>query len=115
VAQLHPEKLPPTATASAAGKTLASAIQETHVVRAEAGEKMQIALNWMRVIESGTYWHNGGTGGYSSCALFDPTRDFAVVVLSNTAASEGSFADSLAAHIGQRLKGLPAVSLAPPQ
>lgn len=29
------------------------------------------------------FWHNGGTGGYKSCMLFDPTNEIGIVVLSN--------------------------------
>ena len=37
---------------------------------------MHIALNWFHIDETGSYWHNGGTGGYSSYALFNPDKDF---------------------------------------
>ncbi len=48
---------------------------------------MSIGLGWMI---SGTgddtyYWHNGGTGGYSSFAAFSPTKKWAIVLLSNSA------------------------------
>ena len=75
---------------------------------------MHIALNWLHVDASGSYWHNGATGGYSSFAIFNPDKDYAVVVLSNTSiAGERTFADDLGAHVSQRLAGKPAVSLAP--
>jgi serine-type D-Ala-D-Ala carboxypeptidase/endopeptidase len=71
---------------------------------------MRIALAWLYVPATGTYWHNGGTGGYSSFAFFNPKADYAAVVLVNTA---GEFADRLGRHIAERLAGKPAISLAP--
>lgn len=113
-AQLHPDNLPPSVLASAQGKTLPAAIAACHVIHGEVGPGMHIALNWLRNDATGSYWHNGATGGYSSYALFNPGKDFAVIVLSNTSISNtGSFADKLGTHVAQRLSGLPAVSLAP--
>lgn len=112
-AQLHPDSLPPSAKKEPDGKTLPHAIAMTHAVHADVGGGMHIALNWFRIDETGSYWHNGGTGGYSSYALFNPDKDFAVVVLSNTTVGPDSISDALGSHIAQRLSGLPAVSLAP--
>jgi hypothetical protein len=49
-----------------AGKTLAAALAASHVIHGEAIPGMHIALNWLRVDDSGAFWHNGATGGYSS-------------------------------------------------
>ena len=110
-AQLHPEKLPTSALATANGKTLPDAIKMTHEIRAEVGNGMHIGLNWFRYDDTGSYWHNGGTGGFSSYAVFNPEKDFAVVVLSCTAPDADTFADKLGMHIAQRLSGLPAVPI----
>lgn len=112
-AQLHPEHLPAAAHATAEGKTLAAAITASHVTQGDAGEGMHIALNWMHVDASGNFWHNGATGGYSAIAVFNPEKDFAVVVLSNTSIGQRHFADDVGLHVAQRLTGKPAVSLAP--
>jgi D-alanyl-D-alanine-carboxypeptidase/D-alanyl-D-alanine-endopeptidase len=57
------------------------------------------------------YWHRGGTGGYTSYAMFNRQADYAVIVLSNTAGGpNGAFADLLSLHIRQRLDGKPAIS-----
>jgi CubicO group peptidase (beta-lactamase class C family) len=113
-AQLHPDKLPPAARATAEGKTLAAAITASHVVHGDVGDGMHIALNWIHVDETGSFWHNGATGGYSAYALFRPENDFAVVVLSNTSIGvDGEFTDKLGRHIVQRLTGKPAESLGP--
>ncbi len=112
-AQLHPDHLPATTRATPEGKTLAASIAASHEPRGDVGDGMHIALNWFRIDETGSYWHNGATGGYSAFAIFNPENDFAVVVLSNTSVSDDSFADTLGKHVAQRLTGKPAVSLAP--
>ena len=101
-AQLHPDKFP----------ALAAAIAQTHVLRADSMPGMRIGLAWLYVEKGGFYWHNGGTGGFSSYTFFDPKNDCAGVVLFNTTLSGGgSFADVLGAHVRQRLIGEAAVSL----
>jgi CubicO group peptidase (beta-lactamase class C family) len=112
-AQLHPDHLPASARSTPAGKTLAAAIAASHVVHGEALPGMHIALNWLRIDDSGALWHNGATGGYSSFAAFDPDADYAVVVLSNTSIGDRKFTDELGKHILARLAGKPAVSLGP--
>jgi serine-type D-Ala-D-Ala carboxypeptidase/endopeptidase len=111
-ANLHPEKLKPVA-GSSAGATLSAALVQSHQLRADAMPGTRIALAWLFVDKTGDYWHNGATGGYSSYAFFNPKADYAAVVLLNTTlGSTGSFADRLGEHIGQRLAGKPAISLA---
>lgn len=112
-AQLHPDHLPASTLAAPNGKTLPAAIEQTHIIHAEVADNMHIALNWLRRDDTGTFWHNGGTGGYSSYAAFNPQQDFAIVVLNNVTPGEDSLADILGAHIEQRLEGKRAVSLAP--
>jgi CubicO group peptidase (beta-lactamase class C family) len=89
------------------------ALKFSHELRADIAPGVRIALAWMYVAESGNYWHNGATGGYSSYAFFNPDKDYAGVVLLNTTFSEKNFADRLGEHISQRLAGKPAISLAP--
>jgi len=104
-AQLHPEKL--------SNPKLAAALAETHELRADAAPGLRIGLVWLYETDTGTYWHNGATGGYSSYVFFNPKGDYAAVVLSNTSiGGSGSFADLLGHHIAQRLAGKPAVPLA---
>jgi CubicO group peptidase (beta-lactamase class C family) len=110
-ANLHPETLKP-AGHSAAAATLSSALTQQHELRADAGPGARIALAWLFDADSGNYWHNGATGGYSSYAFFNPKADSAAVVLFNATLSQnGSFADRLGQHISQRLAGKPAISL----
>jgi D-alanyl-D-alanine-carboxypeptidase/D-alanyl-D-alanine-endopeptidase len=112
-AQLHPDHLPAAVRATAEGKTLAAAIAASHALQADAGDGMHIALNWFRYDETGSFWHNGATGGYSAFALFNPEKDVAAVVLFNTTVGGEDFADAVGRHIIQRLTGRPAISLTP--
>jgi hypothetical protein len=72
---------------------------------------MHIGLNWFQIDATGSFWHNGGTGGYSAYALFNPSADYALVVLFNRTVGEGSITDALGEHIEQRLRGVKALSL----
>ena len=112
-AQLHPESIRPEG-GSAAGATLAAAIRNQHELRADAGPQMKIALAWLCDTDTGNYWHNGGTGGFSSYAFFSPQGDYAAVVLLNTTIGGpgGSFADRVGEHISERLAGKKAIALA---
>jgi CubicO group peptidase (beta-lactamase class C family) len=103
-AQLHPEKF----------ETLSAAIAQSHQIHADAGPSGRIALAWAYNADIGFYWHNGATSGYSSYPFFYPKGDVAGVVLVNKTPGLFSFADQLGAHIGQRLAGVPAVSLSSP-
>jgi len=110
-ANLHPDALKP-AAGSSAGSTLPAALVQSHQPHADAMPGMRIALAWLFVDKTGDYWHNGGTGGYSSYAFFNPKGNYAAVVLFNTTlGSNGSFADRLGEHISERLAGKPAISL----
>jgi D-alanyl-D-alanine-carboxypeptidase/D-alanyl-D-alanine-endopeptidase len=110
-AQLHPEKIPSSHAAKA--HTLPAALKLTHELRADAIPGMQIGFGWLYVTATGTYWHNGGTGGFNSYAFFNPKEDYAGVVLFNTTVGPtGGFADLVGQHVEQRLAGKPAVSLA---
>lgn len=109
-AQLHPEKAG--SGRSSKARTLSAALKLSHELRAEAVPGMQIAFGWLYVTADGTYWHNGGTGGFSSFAFFNPQSDYAGVALLNTTVSAtGSFADLVGHHVEQRLTGKPAAAL----
>ena len=73
---------------------------------------MKIGFAWLLENGTGNFWHNGGTGGFSSYSYFNPKEDVAAIVLFNTTLSEkGSFADRVGQHVAQRLAGKAAVSL----
>ncbi len=112
-AQLHPDKLPASAAGTPQGKTLPAALYASQKIHADVAGGTNIALNWFHVETTDSYWHNGGTGGYTSYALFNPGDDYALIVLFNTAGDKDAFADKLGQHIAQRLDGKPAIPLAP--
>ena len=92
-------------------RSLPAAIRMTHVVHAEAFQGMHIALNWFRIDKDGSFWHGGGTGGYSAFALFNPEKNFGIIVLCNTSYDRGGLTDQLGELITQRLEGTPAIVL----
>jgi serine-type D-Ala-D-Ala carboxypeptidase/endopeptidase len=107
-ANLHPEAK--AKDAAGAARTLGAALALSHELRAEAGPE-RIACAWFYDAKRGEYQHDGGTGGYSSYALFNPQADYAAVVLLNrTVDTAGSLADLLGRHISQRFAGEPAVT-----
>lgn len=115
-AQLHPDRFKHAQqSADSPSATLVSALQMSQELRADAGPDLKIGFAWLFDTKTGNYWHNGGTGGYSSYAFFNPKEDFAAVVLYNTTLGPGgSFADRLGEHVAARLSGKPAVSLNTP-
>ncbi len=100
-ANLHPEKYAP----------LSGALALSHQLRDHGNGGQQIALAWAYAADSGTYWHNGGTAGFTSHAFFDPRADYAAVVLLNSGPNTLLTPDAIAEHIEERLSGQPAVSL----
>lgn len=111
-ANLHPEKLPLSKATGPSARTLPDAIKLSHELRNTASPGMHIAFAWLQVDSNGSYWHNGGTGGYNSFVFFNPREDYAAVVLVNrTNGPRGGLADLIGQHIGQRFAGLPAISL----
>ncbi len=73
------------------------ALRDAHEVRADMERGMGIGLNWITrtTDDQRTVWHNGGTAGFRTFAGFDPDRDVAVVVLTNS----GIGADDIGFHI----------------
>jgi D-alanyl-D-alanine-carboxypeptidase/D-alanyl-D-alanine-endopeptidase len=109
-AQLHPEKL--RSNHSSKSRTLPAALKLTQELRGDSNPGMQIGFGWLFITVTGTYWHDGSTGGYSSFAFFNPKGDYAGVILMNTSISATEkYPDLLFLHIEQRLTGKPAVSL----
>jgi CubicO group peptidase (beta-lactamase class C family) len=100
-ANLHPEKY----------AALSGALALSHQLGDRANGGQQIALAWAYLADSGTYWHNGATAGFTSHAFFDPRADCAAVVLLNSGPNTLLSPDSIAEHIQERLLGQPAVSL----
>jgi CubicO group peptidase (beta-lactamase class C family) len=80
---------------------LAEAIRLTHEVKHPTSPFTWIHLGWMgrrlhrRQGGHLQIWHNGGTGGFTSFAAFDPEKKVAVAALSNTQRSVDSEAFAL--------------------
>lgn len=80
-AMMHPER----AAGAGAATTLPAAIRMALEPRSDvdADGSIRIALAWMMRPATGVYWHDGGTGGFTSLVSFDAKRDRAIVVLYN--------------------------------
>jgi len=92
--------------------TLSAALARSHELHADVGPDTRIGYAWLYGTNTGNYRHNGGTGGFTSYAFFNPQDNYAAIVLVKVAlSSRGSFADQLGQHISQRFAGKPAVSL----
>ncbi len=74
-------------------------------------EGQQIALAWIYAADTGNYWHDGGTAGFTSYVFFNPRADCAAVVLLNSGPNPLLSPDVIGEHIRQRLSGEPAISL----
>jgi CubicO group peptidase (beta-lactamase class C family) len=108
-AQLHPGSFP--ASAGGTAGTLGAALALSHVPRADAEPGTRIAFAWFYQEKRKEYWHNGGTGGYSSYAFFNPQGNYAAVVLLNRGPGQGEMADLIGQHISQRFAGEPAITV----
>lgn len=107
-AQLDPER----AAGEGSAATLPAALRRSHQPLAEVTANMRIAYGWLLESGTGTYWHSGGTGGFTAFAFFNPAEGHAGIVLVNAGQQpRGSLADHLGQHILQRLTGKPALSL----
>ncbi|WP_236076093.1 serine hydrolase domain-containing protein [Streptomyces coffeae] len=79
-AQLRPERSP-----------FRAAIELTQRPRFTADDRLRLGLGWhLSPLPNGRTmtWHNGGTGGFSSCAAFSRDSGTAVVMMVNTASEE---------------------------
>lgn len=76
---------------------LKGAIELAHVERHKIGAEGAIALAWLIKPDGKTYWHNGGTGGYTTYVSFNTEKKTGVVVMMD---SFGSLMD----QVGDRLE-----------
>lgn len=113
-ANLHPENLKPVVDSKAAS-SIASALKLSHQLQGDdIRPGTRIALAWLYQTNTGNYWHDGATAGFSSYVFFNPQRDYAAIVLLNASPQvDDSLVDRLGEHISERFAGLPAISLAP--
>jgi CubicO group peptidase (beta-lactamase class C family) len=72
------------ASSGLAKSVLSTAMLATQQPRASSGAGRMIGLIWQIQTNTGTIWHNGGTGGYHSYIGFKKRPGLAVVVLANS-------------------------------
>jgi D-alanyl-D-alanine-carboxypeptidase/D-alanyl-D-alanine-endopeptidase len=115
-ANLHPDKYAAGASADSPGATLPAAVALDHQVRANVTNdgNSKIALAWGFTPKTGSYGHEGGTGGYRSLARFNPGQDRAVVVLynrDNTNPAAPQLVERVAENIDELMTGKPSIPL----
>ncbi len=68
-----------------------------------------MGLGWLIAKKQGheVFWHNGGTGGFSSFLAINKEKNIAVIVLSNTATTHSGVVDDIGGSILKCLLGLP--------
>jgi CubicO group peptidase (beta-lactamase class C family) len=107
-AYIHPEKL--SAASSGPASTLPAALRLALQPEADEAAGLKIALAWSVRPEADVYWHDGGTGGYSSLVMFEPKLDRAIVVLYNCLdmdPGKPQLADLVAANVQALMDGKP--------
>jgi serine-type D-Ala-D-Ala carboxypeptidase/endopeptidase len=117
-AQLDPEKFAARAAPGSPAATLPSAIALTHELFAAGPQlqqmQMKVGLAWLNIPAVTTYWHDGGTGGFSSFAAFTPSADHAVVVLynrENIGTGPMTFVERVCTNVIGLLRGKPTPAL----
>ena len=74
---------------------LSKAMSLTHKLTYDKTPKVALGWHIMETANQPIYWHNGGTYGSSSYLAFEPSKQIAVVVLSNSAESVDPIALSI--------------------
>ena len=79
----------------------------THIPTFTISDNMKIALGWHIITSVKTgkeySWHNGGTGGYSSCMALELVTKNGVIILSNTSSADGEI-DKLCFGLLEKIK-----------
>ena len=105
---LHPDKV--TAAGSGPASSLPAALRLAQQPQADGPGGTRVALAWLINPGNDTYWHDGGTAGYSSVVIFEPKIDRAIVVLYNCLdinPGKPQLTDLLAANVRALLDGKP--------
>jgi D-alanyl-D-alanine-carboxypeptidase/D-alanyl-D-alanine-endopeptidase len=113
-ALMAPEKLGTEARAGSPAATLPASLLLDREVRADGPGPLKIALLWLVNPQTGEYWHNGGTGGYTASVSWNPRTGRAVVVLYNREDADPGkpqFVERVRAHVSALLAGAPAPAL----
>jgi CubicO group peptidase (beta-lactamase class C family) len=114
-ANLHPEKTGAGAAAGSPSASLPAAFTLDHQLRSTVAGPAKIALAWIYNEQTHIYFHDGGTGGYTSFAAFIPSEDRAIVVLYNRedTASGNPFTQRVFGNVYGLLSGKPTPKLDP--
>lgn len=112
-ANLHPEKIGAGAAAGSPSATMSAAFAIDHQLRAPVSGSAKIALAWLYNEDTHIFFHDGGTGGYTSFAAFMPNDDRAIVVLYNRSDLPGGhpFTQSVFANVLGLMSGKPTPKL----
>jgi len=112
-ANLHPQQYTAGALLGSPAATLRASIVVDHEPRADVDGGEKIALAWLGNSKLHALWHNGGTGGYSAFAGFNPDQGSAVVVLYNRFGDSRFFyfMDRVGENVLALLSGEPALPL----
>jgi CubicO group peptidase (beta-lactamase class C family) len=112
-ANLHPEKIGAGAAAGSPLATMPAALAADHQLRATVAGQAKIALAWVYNEQTKIYFHDGGTGGYTSFAAFMPDEDRAIVVLYNCGdtASGNPFTQRVFGNVYGLISGKPTPKL----
>jgi len=112
-ANLHPEKIGAGAAAGSPSATMSAAFAIDHQLRSTVSGPAKIALAWIYNEDTHIFFHDGGTGGYTSFAAFMPNDDRAIVVLYNRGdtASGHPFTQSVFANVLGLMSGKPTPKL----
>lgn len=110
---MHPERLK---GKPGDGATLAEAIPLalTPLADVDPGGNSKVALAWLMHPDKDEYWHDGGTGGYTSLVIFNPKKDRAIVVLYNCedmTPGRPQLVERVAANVAALLDGKAAMGL----
>ena len=111
-AYLHPDKI--AAAANGPASTLPAALRLAQQPQADGPGGTKVALAWLIHPENDTYWHDGGTAGYSSAVTFEPKRDRAIVVLYNCLdinPGKPQLSDLVAANVRALMDGKPVLQI----
>lgn len=112
-ANLHPEKIGTGAGAGSPSATMPGALAIDHQLRSSVSGPAKIALAWVYNEDTHIFFHDGGTGGYTSFAAFMPNDDRAIVVLYNRSDLPGGhpFTQTVFANVLGLMSGKPTPKL----
>jgi CubicO group peptidase (beta-lactamase class C family) len=113
-AQLHPNSATGFDGKYPAASTLPAAIPMTHILRGDGPPEMKTGMGWLYSEQKQAYVQDGGTGGCTAFAAFQPQGDRAIVVLHNRqdlGVGPMSFTCRVAAHVMSLLSGQPTIPL----